>query len=118
MQDDAAISFDLDDELTAGSIATLLVRTPWGEIRIMGEIVEVGGRLHARGVHVSGVGPNRLGTAGLATIARAFAEVFDVDEILVEGAARTSGASPGRRPRPFRWHRWRAGGLRAAPERP
>jgi hypothetical protein len=117
MWNSAAISFDLDDELTVGSIGTLLVRSPAGEIRIMGEVLEFGRRVHVVEVHISGASSNVLGRTGLWALARAFAETFDVDEILVEGAARTTGARPGHRPRAFHWRRG-AGQLHAAPELP
>jgi hypothetical protein len=110
------VSFELDDELTTGSIGTLVVRSLAGEIRIMGEVLEFGRRVHVVGAHIGGAGPHVLGRTGLLALARAFAETFDVNEILIEGAARTTGARPGHRPRALRWHR-DTGQLRAAPER-
>src|ERR1700689_5018210 len=47
---------------------------------------------------IEGPGPNTIGLAGLREAARAVMELLDVDELRVEGAARTSGAGPGRRP--------------------
>jgi len=53
------------------------------------------------GLHVYGAGPNSLGTTGLRVLIRWVMEQLDVDELRIEGATRTSGASPGRRPTPL-----------------
>jgi hypothetical protein len=63
---------------------------------------ELGDRWVAlRGLHVYGAGPNSLGIAGLRELIRWAKEQLDVDELRIEGATRTSGASPGRRPAPL-----------------
>jgi hypothetical protein len=64
--------------------------------------LELGDR-HAvlSGLHVYGPGPNSLGIAGLRELIRWAMEQLDVDELRIEGATRTSGASPGRRPTPL-----------------
>ena len=59
-----------------------------------------------RRLDIQGAGPNTLGVAGLRGLAQWLMELLDVDELRIEGAVRTSGAGPGRRPAPlvFRRH--------------
>jgi hypothetical protein len=54
---------------------------------------------------IQGAGPNTLGWVALRELAQAVMELLDVDELRIEGAARTSGASPGRRPTPLVFRR-------------
>ena len=58
-----------------------------------------------RRLDVQGAGPNRLGWPALRQFAQWLMEALDVDELRVEGAARTSGAGPGRRPAPIVFRR-------------
>ncbi len=51
--------------------------------------------------HFQGEGSNLLGARRLMALARWAKGVLDVDELRIEGATRTSGACPGRRPRPL-----------------
>lgn len=55
--------------------------------------------------HVAGLTPGRLGAAGLRRLMQKVIESLDVDQIIVAGAVRTTGARPGHRPRPFRFTR-------------
>jgi hypothetical protein len=50
---------------------------------------------------IQGPGPNIVGPAALRGLALWLKEFLDVDELRIEGAIRTSGASPGRRPAPI-----------------
>lgn len=62
------------------------------------------------GLHVYGGGPNSLGIAGLTGVIRWAMERLDVDELRIEGATCTTGASPGRRPAALIFRRSRAVG--------
>lgn len=55
--------------------------------------------------HTFGPGKGALGVRGLRTIAQAFVEQFDVEELIIAGATRTTGANPGRKPKPFHYRR-------------
>jgi hypothetical protein len=55
--------------------------------------------------HIDGPGANQIGLAGLRALARIAMEELDVDEIVIEGAKRTTGAAPGRVPSPLRFRR-------------
>jgi hypothetical protein len=99
----AEITFDLDDDVLDPPLITLGIGTPVGEIMVMGTL-DVDGRCYQlHGAHLDGPGANRVGLAGLWAIVRAFAEQFDVDEIAIQGAARTTGARPGHVPWAIRW---------------
>jgi len=65
-----------------------------------------------RRLDIEGSGPNTLGLSSLRQIARWVMQVVDVDELRIEGAARTSGSGPGRRPAPVVFRR--AGNRRSA----
>src|SRR5580658_8009873 len=54
---------------------------------------------------IQGAGPNTLGLVALRELARSVMEPLNVDELRIEGAARTSGAGPGRRPAPLVFRR-------------
>lgn len=107
MWSEAEIKLDLLDDLTAGEIATLLIRTPAGAIMVMGVPSPQGMSLTVEGVHAQGlgIGANSVGASGLRTIADAVMTELGYDELVVQGALRTSGANPGRRPRVLRFAR-------------
>ena len=51
----------------------------------------------------SDASPNTFGRNGLKQIAKVAMERMGYDEIIIEGATRTTGANPGHRPRPIRF---------------
>jgi hypothetical protein len=63
-----------------------------------------------QGLHVDGPGPNAMGWPALRGLAQQVMEKLDVDILRVEGAPRTTGASPGRRPAPIVFRRPRGAG--------
>ncbi len=94
----SAIAFELDEDATEAPVVTLIVRTPAGDLHIMAGLVALGPRqVEVRGAHTFGPAARTLGIRGLraVAVARAFVEQFDVEELIVAGAARTTGASPG-----------------------
>ena len=54
-----------------------------------------------RGMHIQGGGRNTMGLPALRALAHWLKEYLDVDELRIEGATRTSGSGPGRRPAPL-----------------
>jgi hypothetical protein len=100
------ISFEFVDELTLDPVVTVLVSTPGGTLRFMAEpAMRDGTTLVLRAMHAQDSYPNAVGPANLRVVARALMERLDIDGLIIEGAIRTSGASPGRRPRPIRFTR-------------
>src|SRR5262245_31146236 len=101
----ADIVFDIVAEETDHPVATVCFETPVGEIRIMVELREQGRTLHLIGLHIQGAAPNAIGVANLRALADAVMEKMDYDAIEIEGAVRTTGARPGRRPGRLRFAR-------------
>lgn len=97
--------------MTDDPVITLIVDTPAGRMPFVAELVVTGQTLLLKGVHVQDLQPNVVGPANLRVIARALMERMEFDEIVVEGAVRTTGANPGRRPSVLRFTRT----LRPAP---
>jgi len=83
------------------------LETAIGTLLVMAEIELVESLLILRGLHIQGenVGVNELGVIGIRRIIRDTMEHLNVDAIVIEGAIRTTGASPGRRPRRLRFTR-------------
>ncbi|HXX04571.1 MAG TPA: hypothetical protein VEJ37_09575 [Xanthobacteraceae bacterium] len=78
-----------------------------GTVLVLAEVELVERVLTLRGMHIQGegVGANELSVIGIRRIVRDAMEELDVDEIVIEGAVRTTGASPGRSPRRLRFAR-------------
>lgn len=90
----------VDDALTDDPVLTAEIATPVGRLKLMAEVSMGHRTLTVRGLHLHGVGiaPNRFGLGALRKLADAVMEEFECDEIVVEGAVRTSGANPGNAP--------------------
>jgi hypothetical protein len=97
------VAFEMLTDLTDDPVVTLLVSTPAGELAFTAEPALRGRTLILRRTHVQGARPGAVGGHNLAVIAQAVMRGMDVDELIVEGALRTTGARPGHRPRPFRY---------------
>jgi hypothetical protein len=109
----ADIEFDdIDYDATDHPVVTIRLATPVGPVELMAEVAAVAGSLRLRRLHIqSNVAPNAIGRANWRLVATMVMERMEYDEIIVEGAVRTTGASPGRRPHPIRFTRR----VRAAP---
>lgn len=95
------------DTESSGDIITIRLATPAGIIDLMG-LVELDGRvMRASGVHLQNESGDRPGVANIYAMARFVLERLDLDEAIVEGALRTTGANPGHRPGQFRFRRRR-----------
>jgi hypothetical protein len=92
------ISFDIVAEETDHPVATVSFVTPADDIQIMAELQEVGRTLRLIGLHIQGAAANAIGIANLRVLADVVMDKMDYDVIEVEGAVRTTGAGPGRRP--------------------
>lgn len=98
----------LIDDMTDDPIVTARITTPDGEVIVMAEAEEVGRCLILRNLHIHGenVGPRQFGYQRLRGLVSGVMNTLeDYDEIVVEGAVRTSGAGKGHRPRPIRFTR-------------
>jgi hypothetical protein len=107
------ISFEIVDDMTDDPVVTLLVRTPAGQLTFIAEPVEQGAILVALRTHVQDATPNAIGVGNLMLIAQAIMIRMGYNGLVVEGAVRTTGTNPNRRPRPLRFTRH----VRPAPAR-
>ncbi len=95
-----------DPDATEGDVVTITLGTPTGDVQIMAELDIEGRTLVLRNAHVdSNGGPWSVGIANLRMMASVVLEWMDCDEARIEGATRTTGANPGRTPRPFGFRR-------------
>lgn len=103
----ADIEIELVGELSAGEVVTVRLSTPAGDLIVMAEIEAYDRELVLAGVHIQTetLWPNSLGCVRLRQLARAAAEKVDVDVIIIQGAARTTGAHHGRIPSRLRFPR-------------
>jgi hypothetical protein len=101
------MAIDIIGEQSEAAVATARIETTVGTIVVMAEVTMEGRCLMLRGLHVHGidVGVNELRVAGLRRVVREFMEDLNVDEMVIEGSVRTTGAGPGRTPRPLRFAR-------------
>ena len=67
-------------------------------ISIAADIAFEGTVVWITGGHISGTGPNQAGGRLLMSLVRWATDFFDVEEIRIAGATRTTGARPGRVP--------------------
>jgi hypothetical protein len=101
-------------EIAPGDLVHACLTDGRTRIEVLGYVRIAGRTARLLDLHVQGGGPGCLGVAGLRLLAEWTLEVLDVDELRIEGAARTSGAGPGRRPSPLVFRR--AGQPVAAPD--
>jgi hypothetical protein len=89
------------------NIIVARVATTVGTILVMAEVELTSRSLILSGVHIQGddVAANEVGIAGLRRMIQETMEELGVDEIVIVGAVRTTGAHPGRAPRPLRFTR-------------
>ena len=97
--------FVVDIEGYDNGVMLVAVTTPAGRFEILGTISIVGRMLRVERAHVDGPGPGVFGRAGLNAIGRKLLEESDVDEIVIEGSARSTGRNKGRIPKPVRLRR-------------
>jgi hypothetical protein len=88
------VSFDLDDDFVVATISD-----GQEQIHVAATVAFDGEAIILRGFHIHGRGANTLGIATLHLLARWLKEKLDVRQLRIEGAARASGAGPGRIPR-------------------
>ncbi len=103
--DFSRIDIRIDVDATDDPIVTVDIVTTIGVLSTMGVVMLNERSLTIEGTHVAGLTPGRLGAAGLRRLMQKVMESLDVDEIIVAGAVRTTGARPGHRPRPLRFSR-------------
>jgi hypothetical protein len=99
--DDLSIEVDAVD----GDVLLVVIGTPAGNLRLLGQVSQCGRTLCVNNAHVDGLSAGSLGRAGLNAIGRKLLEEADVDEIVIKGSTRSTGRRPGVVPRPIRFRR-------------
>jgi hypothetical protein len=89
---------DVDEDVVIASIAI-----PNLTLEVIGRVTVIGHTLLFQEAHVQGGYPGALGRAGLNAICRRVLEEIGVDQVVIEGGARTTGRNPWRAPKPFRF---------------
>jgi hypothetical protein len=85
-----------------GTLLEIIIRGPFGAVRLIGDVYLDGRRLRVEGAHIDGPGPGTLGRSGLNAIGRKILEDADVEQVIIEGSTRTTGRNPGRPPKPLK----------------
>jgi hypothetical protein len=88
----------LETEFGDADVVSVRISDGCVEIEAVAYADLVGRTLTLRRLDIQGPGPNTLGPVAVRLLAFWLKEFLDVDELRVEGAIRTSGAGPGRRP--------------------
>jgi hypothetical protein len=92
-------------EVADHPVMIVTITTPAGRVSLLASVSIVGRVLHIDKAHIDGLSPGKLGRAGLNAIGRKLLEVADVEEIVVQGASRSTGKYKGRVPGPIRFPR-------------
>jgi hypothetical protein len=97
--DDIAVKIGLVDH----PVMIVRITVPVGTLEVIGSVSKMGAP-SASTEPMSKVSlPGRSDGAGLNAIGRKLLEEADVDEIVIQGGARTTGRNKGARPRPIRY---------------
>jgi len=80
----------------------LLAKGKKSDITIYANLFKEDNRLILRNVHLDGVGPGYSSLTELRQIAREFGKMNHVDEVIIYGFRRTTGANTGKQPIPIR----------------
>ena len=103
-RDDEGIAFEIVFDASEGAVLTVRIAVPGGSLLSWVKFAQEGRTLLVTGVHLAVQGPGGLLTrTRMQAVARRVMEEMDYDAIIVEGAARTTGARPGHRPRRLRF---------------
>jgi hypothetical protein len=95
MTADCGFTFELDEELSEGSLVAVVATASAGKVIQLYAETELVGRtviLRQFAIYAVNLTSNELGITVLRRLARAAMEEFDVDCIRIEEARRTSGA--------------------------
>lgn len=91
-------SFAVDAAMSGEGITTWVGTNGTNQVRVMGSLRVEGNRAILTGVHIEGAGPGSLGAGGVRGLASDFGRHLGVNEVVVNGGARTTGPVLGRSP--------------------
>jgi hypothetical protein len=87
-----------------GNVFDLIVKIGDLQCEVVTELDLENDLLIARGLHMDGPGPGLISPASIRAAARKLALSWGARAVRIEGGVRTTGAAPGRRPRPLVIH--------------
>ena len=104
------VEFDFDEHED-----TVLVALTDGieVVQVLTDVAFIDRTAVLRRLHILGSGRNTLGPRALRELIKWAKDQLDVEKLRIEGATRTSGAGPGRRPAPLVFRRARPLGIEA-----
>jgi len=82
-------------------VVIVTISTPVGTLELIGAATLSGRPLRIDGAYIQGLTPGSLGRAGLNAIGRKLLKEADVDQIVIQGGARTTGQRKGKIPSPI-----------------
>ena len=83
-----------------GPTVRIVGNGPKGSIEVITEMTREGDALVLRGLHADGSGPGSLGLSEIKGFAHQFGRQMGVKVVRIYGGIRTTGAFPGKIPRP------------------
>jgi len=86
---------------TDGDVAQFLAKTAKGNVTVITGMVKEGDDLILRGMHIDGPGAGSLGPSAIRDMAKDLGRQQGVKRVIIHGGIRTTGANPGRVPRPI-----------------
>ncbi len=96
------IEIIIDEDESEDPSLIVKIKTPDGDLDLLGEVEMYDNHIIARRVHIQGGGKGTMGWSKVREIGRLTAEKLDVEYIEIHGAVRSTGANPGRQPRKIR----------------
>lgn len=85
-----------------GNVVEIAAKGASGTITIITKLEKVGNSLKLSGTHIDGLGKGTSGLKELRTLARQLGQKYRVKEVIIEGGKRTTGANPGKIPKPIK----------------
>lgn len=90
-----AINVDVHIELVDVDVVLGVVLVEGTRIEFAANLASVGRRLELTKLHLHGAGPNTFGPQVLRQAVQALMVELDVDEVIIEGGSRVTGAATG-----------------------
>ena len=87
---DIAATYEID-----GPVVSITLVTPVGAVSILGEMTIIDDELHIIKAHIGGLHQGALGRSGLNAVGRKLLEMTNVEKIVIQGSARTTGRRKG-----------------------
>jgi len=75
------------------------ISRPSGNLSVVTDVVKNDNQLILNGLHIDGPGAGVSSLSELRDFARTLGKQYGVDEVVINGGVRTSGANPGKTPR-------------------